>query len=52
VPVIFGVLTCETEEQALARAGGSEGNKGSDAALAAIEMANLLEKMRIGRGTA
>ena len=45
VPVIFGVLTCETEEQALARAGGAEGNKGADAALAAIEMANLLKKL-------
>ena len=45
VPVIFGVLTCEREEQALARAGGSEGNKGADAALAAIEMANLLKKL-------
>jgi 6,7-dimethyl-8-ribityllumazine synthase len=45
VPVIFGVLTCDTEEQALARAGGAEGNKGFDAALAAIEMANLLPKL-------
>jgi 6,7-dimethyl-8-ribityllumazine synthase len=42
VPVIFGVLTCRTEEQALDRAGGKEGNKGFDAAVAAIEMANLL----------
>jgi 6,7-dimethyl-8-ribityllumazine synthase len=38
VPVAFGVLTVENAEQALARAGGSEGNKGSEAALAAIEM--------------
>lgn len=45
VPVIFGVLTCDTEEQALARAGGSEGNKGCDAALAALEMANLLSRL-------
>ena len=45
VPVIFGVLTCDTEEQALARAGGSEGNKGHDAALAAIEMVNLLKQL-------
>jgi 6,7-dimethyl-8-ribityllumazine synthase len=45
IPVIFGVLTCDTEEQALARAGGSEGNKGHDAALAAIEMANLLQQL-------
>lgn len=45
VPVIFGILTCTTEEQALDRAGGKEGNKGHDAALAAIEMANLLPKL-------
>ncbi len=45
VPVIFGILTCATEEQALDRAGGKEGNKGRDAALAAIEMANLLPKL-------
>src|SRR5262249_15840310 len=45
VPVIFGILTCETEEQALERAGGKEGNKGFDAALAAIEMANLLKQL-------
>src|SRR5579864_2815869 len=45
VPVIFGVLTCQTEELALARAGGKEGNKGFDAALAAIEMANLLRQL-------
>ena len=38
----FGLLTCESEEQALARAGGSAGNKGRDAALAALEMAVLL----------
>jgi len=46
VPIIFGILTCQTEELALARAGGSEGNKGYDAALAAIEMANLGKKIR------
>jgi 6,7-dimethyl-8-ribityllumazine synthase len=45
VPIIFGILTCTTEEQALDRAGGKEGNKGYDAALAAIEMANLLGKL-------
>jgi 6,7-dimethyl-8-ribityllumazine synthase len=45
VPVIFGILTCATEEQALDRAGGKEGNKGYDAALAAIEMANLLQQL-------
>lgn len=41
VPIGFGVLTCDDEAQALARAGGSEGNKGADAALAALEMARL-----------
>jgi 6,7-dimethyl-8-ribityllumazine synthase len=45
VPVIFGVLTCQTEELALDRAGGKSGNKGADAALAAIEMANLLKQL-------
>jgi 6,7-dimethyl-8-ribityllumazine synthase len=44
IPMIFGVLTCTTEEQALDRAGGKEGNKGFDAAVAAIEMANLMNK--------
>ncbi|QDT96653.1 6,7-dimethyl-8-ribityllumazine synthase [Gimesia aquarii] len=43
VPVLFGVLTCETMEQALDRAGGKVGNKGCEAALAAIEMVNLLK---------
>ncbi|MBX3438845.1 MAG: 6,7-dimethyl-8-ribityllumazine synthase [Planctomycetaceae bacterium] len=42
VPVLFGVLTCHTMQQALDRAGGAAGNKGSEAALAAIEMVNLL----------
>ena len=46
VPIIFGILTCQSEELALARAGGAEGNKGYDAALAAIEMANLGKKIR------
>lgn len=40
LPVTFGVLTCDTHEQALARAGGEKGNKGAEAALAAIEMAS------------
>ena len=43
VPVLFGVLTCHTMEQARDRAGGRAGNKGSEAALAAIEMANVLK---------
>jgi 6,7-dimethyl-8-ribityllumazine synthase len=45
VPVGFGVLTCETVEQAIDRAGGKAGNKGADAALAALEMANLLKRL-------
>ena len=44
-PVTFGVLTTDTVEQAFARAGGVVGNKGSDAALAAIEMAHLLNRL-------
>jgi 6,7-dimethyl-8-ribityllumazine synthase len=43
VPVAFGVLTCDTMEQALDRAGGKAGNKGAEAALCALEMAGLLE---------
>lgn len=46
LPVIFGVITADTIEQAVERAGTKEGNKGRDAALSAIEMANLLEKIR------
>ncbi len=42
MPVTFGVLTTETTEQALERAGGKAGNKGADAALAALEMVDLL----------
>jgi 6,7-dimethyl-8-ribityllumazine synthase len=45
VPVGFGVLTCDTLEQAIDRAGGKSGNKGGDAALAALEMANLLKRL-------
>lgn len=45
VPVLFGVLTCDTDEQAMDRAGGNAGNKGADVALAAIEMANLLAQL-------
>ncbi len=41
LPIGFGVLTCETMEQALERAGGACGNKGEEAALAALEMAEL-----------
>jgi 6,7-dimethyl-8-ribityllumazine synthase len=42
----FGVLTCATMEQALARAGGEHGNKGSDAAIAALAMADLRAQLR------
>jgi 6,7-dimethyl-8-ribityllumazine synthase len=45
VPIIFGVLTCDTVEQAVDRAGAKSGNKGFDAALAAIEMVNLLRQL-------
>ncbi len=45
VPIIFGVLTTDTIEQAIERAGTKAGNKGSDAALAAIEMASLMEQL-------
>jgi 6,7-dimethyl-8-ribityllumazine synthase len=45
VPVMFGVLTCDTVEQALNRAGLKAGNKGFEAALAAVEMANLLRRL-------
>lgn len=44
VPVIFGVLTTDTIEQAIERAGTKAGNKGYDAAVTAIEMANLLKQ--------
>jgi len=45
VPVLFGVLTTDTIEQAIERAGTKAGNKGWDVAMAAIEMANLMEKL-------
>ena len=45
LPVAFGVLTCDTMEQAEARAGGEHGNKGWDAALAAMEMADLFSRL-------
>lgn len=45
VPVGFGVLTTDTTEQATDRAGGKAGNKGAEAALAAIELANLLRRL-------
>ena len=45
VPIIFGVLTCDTLEQAVNRAGAKAGNKGFEAALTAIEMVNLLKQL-------
>ena len=45
VPCIFGVLTCDTEEQALERAGGERGNKGSEAIETAVRIANLLRDL-------
>lgn len=46
IPVGFGVLTCSNLEQALVRAGSKSGNKGADAAMAALEMADLLRQVR------
>ena len=45
VPVLFGVLTCDTLEQAIHRSGGKVGNKGIESAEAALEMVNLLEQV-------
>ena len=45
-PVIFGVLTTDTLEQAINRAGAKSGNKGFDAALTAVEMASLMRRLR------
>jgi 6,7-dimethyl-8-ribityllumazine synthase len=45
IPIGFGVLTCDTMAQAEARAGGEHGNKGWDAALAALEMADLFDRL-------
>lgn len=48
LPIGFGVLTTDTLEQALVRAGSKSGNKGAEAAMAALEMANLLREARSG----
>ncbi len=45
IPVLFGVLTCNTLEQAIHRAGGNQGNKGVECAEAALKTANLLDKL-------
>lgn len=47
IPVIFGVLTTNTIEEALERAGTKAGNKGFDAAMSAIEMANLIQQLEV-----
>ncbi len=49
IPASFGVLTCDSLDQALARAGSKAGNKGVEAAMAALEMANLLREIRSAR---
>lgn len=49
VPVGFGLLTCDTSEQAVERAGGKAGNKGWEAALAALEMADLFARLRASK---
>lgn len=46
VPVVFGVITADTIEQAVERAGTKDGNKGRDAALSAIEMINVLSQVK------
>jgi 6,7-dimethyl-8-ribityllumazine synthase len=46
IPVLFGVLTTDTIEQAIERAGSKAGNKGSECAQAALEMANLLQQLQ------
>jgi 6,7-dimethyl-8-ribityllumazine synthase len=48
LPVAFGVLTCDTLEQAIDRAGAKNGNKGYDAAMSAVEMGNLMRRLRGG----
>ncbi len=50
IPVGFGLLTCDSSEQAAERAGGKAGNKGWEAALAALEMADLFARLRDGSG--
>lgn len=49
MPVVFGVITTETMEQALDRAGGKVGNKGYEAAITAVEMATLMAQVRGAR---
>jgi len=51
VPIAFGVLTTDTPEQALARAGGKNGNKGWEAALTVLELADLYRQLGGSRGS-
>lgn len=51
VPVAFGILTCDNLNQAIERAGSKAGNKGADAALAALEEANILKSIRQDAGS-
>jgi len=46
VPVVFGIITADSIEQAVERSGSKDGNKGRDAALSAIEMANLVNQLK------
>ncbi len=46
IPILFGVLTCQSTQQAIDRAGGTQGNKGVDCARAALEMASLMDQLR------
>ncbi|MGD0153164.1 MAG: 6,7-dimethyl-8-ribityllumazine synthase [Thermacetogeniaceae bacterium] len=53
IPIVYGLITADTLEQAIERAGTKAGNKGADAALSALEMANLLRELQTGaRGQA
>lgn len=47
IPVVYGIITADTLEQALARAGGKSGNKGFEAALVAVELANLYRQLAL-----
>jgi len=51
IPVTFGVLTANTMEQALDRAGGKHGNKGWEAAMASMQMVSVLEQLPKGEGS-
>ena len=49
LPIIFGIITCENTDQALDRAGGKKGNKGQEAAIAAIEMVSNLKQLQLSK---